>query len=89
MTADALHQGTRLGVYPQRQETTTDAIERIGTALLSRAAEKITWRKNQQQRIVAEINKTQARLQAYSEDALRHHRDEIRYQLVRAGLQEQ
>ena len=88
MSASALHQGTRLGVYPQRQETPADAVERIGTALLRRAASKINWRNNQQQRIVTEINKTQARLRAYSEDALRHQRDELRYQLVRGGLQE-
>lgn len=88
MSASALHQGTSLGVYPQRQETTTDSIERIGTDLLGRVTEKITWRKNQLQRVVAEVNKTKARLAAYSDEALQHQREEIRYQLVRGGLQE-
>ena len=88
MAVSTLRPGTRLGVYPQRQETPSNPFERIGRDWLARLVGLVFWRKYSLDRVVAEVNRAARGLQEMDEEALQQHCEAVRYALLRDGLKE-
>jgi preprotein translocase subunit SecA len=81
-----LRPGSRLGVYPQRLETTRGRFEQFADDWLVRLSRFATWRKYRQQSVVGRVNRAAAGLDELDDNALKLQCESIRYKLHRDGL---
>jgi preprotein translocase subunit SecA len=85
-TDSLLRPGTRLGIYPQREERSESRFERLGIEWLDRVVHKLSWRRYSPTRVAARVERAAAGLEVLTDSALGEHCDATRYALLRDGL---
>lgn len=86
--SSVLRPGTRLGVYPQRLETTAGGFERVGAEWLDRMLHRASWRKYSLARVAAQVAQEGRCLVDLDDAGLQVCREKLRYELLRDGLEE-
>jgi preprotein translocase subunit SecA len=86
--SSVLRPGTRLGVYPQRLETTPGNFERVGAEWLDRMLHRASWRKYSLARVAARVDEEGRDLVDLDDAGLQICREKLRYELLRDGLEE-
>ena len=88
MIVSALRPGSRLGVYPQRNENPLTPFERIGRDALARLRQTFSRRAYQLERVVKQVNQAAIGLESLDQDALQQQVNSIHYALLRDGLED-
>ncbi|MFK7977697.1 MAG: DEAD/DEAH box helicase [Halioglobus sp.] len=88
MTANALRQGARLGVYPQRDDEFLEPLEKFGQRVRQRLRDDLTRRDYSLNKVAGTIRNYAEPLALLDDEALQQRRDAITYNLAQHGLED-
>lgn len=88
MSATALREGVRLGVYPQRDDEFIEPLDKAGKRLGARVRDDLTQRDYALDKVAGAIRAYAEPLTLLDDEALRMRRDAITYNLAQHGLED-